>query len=232
MGFQILLNCSDSKFEEKWGLVVTYWEWKGMGLTSLHGKMYFFQLIPRSWLQSKPDTPMKSLGNFLTKQFCFWKMLFQKYFGFSFLTGIPKKPCLDFWWVVANPSPCISTVCNLTVTHLCQVPCSCWWKCWDTYGAVAEPGMSESPILWLWGISELRSGRPQRFRGLGLVSVGLDQSHRHWGVSSFVRVRLGYVSIIQQECRTPVAAFSFWKYNLLKAEGFYSPKENKKLKSN
>lgn len=28
------------------------------------------------------------------------------------------------------------------------------------------------------GISELRSGRPQRFRGLGLVSVGLDQSHR------------------------------------------------------
>lgn len=24
MGFQILLNCSDSKFEEKWGLVVTY----------------------------------------------------------------------------------------------------------------------------------------------------------------------------------------------------------------
>lgn len=24
MGFQILLNCNDSKFEEKWGLVVAY----------------------------------------------------------------------------------------------------------------------------------------------------------------------------------------------------------------
>lgn len=61
------------------------------------------------------------------------------------------------------------------------------------------------------GISKLRSGRPQRFGGLGLVSVGLDQSHRHWGVSSFVWVKLGCVSIIQQERRTPVAAFSFWK---------------------
>lgn len=81
--------------------------------------MCFFQLILRLWLQSKPGTSMKSLGNFPTKQFCFQKMLLQKYLGFSFLTGTLKKPYLDLWCVFANPSPCMFPICNFPVTHLC-----------------------------------------------------------------------------------------------------------------
>lgn len=53
---------------------------------------------------------MKSLGKFLIKQFCFQKMLFQKYFGLSFLAGIPKKPRVELWCVAANP-------------HVCGAPC-------------------------------------------------------------------------------------------------------------
>lgn len=89
----------------------------------MRGKMWFFLRMPRSWVLSKSDISMKSLGNFLTKQFCFQKMLFQKYFGFSFLTGIPKKPCLDLWHVAANSSACVSPSVS-SQGHLCHVPCS------------------------------------------------------------------------------------------------------------
>lgn len=139
-------------------------------------KRIFFLLIPRSWVLSKPEISMKSLGNFLTKQFCFQKMLFHKYFGFSFLTGIPKKLCLDLWHVAANPSACVSpSVSSQDTFATCPAVCT-----GGKASALVQLLQSQKfQFCAFEGISELGSGRPQRFRGLGLVSVGLHPSHRH-----------------------------------------------------
>lgn len=155
----------------------------------------------------------EELGKLFDKTVLLLKDVSSEIFWVQLFTGIPKKPCLDFRCVVTNPSPCISPVCKFPVTPLPgALPSAVAAGNASTLMELLQNQKSQKfQFYGFEGISKVRSGRPQRFRGLGLVSVGLDQSHRHWGVSSFVWVKLGYVSIVQQERRTPVAAFSFWK---------------------
>lgn len=77
-------------------------------------------------------------------------------------------------------------------------------------GLLQSQKSEKSQFCGFEGISQLRSDRPQRFRDLGLVSVGVDQSQPLRGFQLCLS-KAGYGSIVQQERGTPVAAFSFGK---------------------
>lgn len=178
--------------------------------------MYFFQLIPRSWLQSQPDTSMMSLGNF-DKTVLLLKEVISEIF-WDQLLGFPRSLCVDFWPMVASPGPWISPIFA-----------RCCWKCQHTYRAAAEQKSQKFHFCGFEGISKLSSDRPQRFRDL---CQWVWISPRHWGVSSFVWVKLVMDLLYSKNVELPWLLFHLENEIFWRLRGFYSPKENKKLKSN
>lgn len=79
------------------------------------------------------------------------------------------------------------------------------------------------------GISKLSKDRPQRFRDL---CQWVWISPRHWGISSFVWVKLVMDLLYSRNVELPWLLFHLENEIFWRLRGFYSPKENKKLKSN
>lgn len=145
---------------------------------------------------------------FWQNSFAFERCYFRNTLGSA--SWVSKKPCVDFWHVVAKPGPCLSPVCKFPVTPLpsalqllLEMPAHLW-------GCCRARNLRNPSSVALRGSQNWRVADPKG-SGAWALCQWVWISPSRWGVSSFVWVKLGYGSIVQQERRTPVAAFSFGK---------------------